>query len=221
MQKRPHKNEVMLTEQQRYAPHQLISKGQVPAQTGICSRFALDRRPGGRSLRNESLHRDPHPRTFVTNGLEDVLSHRQHTQTRARALDGEQEVHLIALSCSPCPEGQAHWTMRLLVNRMVELGYVERVSYETVWPTLKKTNSSPNAQFGWQMEDVLDVYPRPYDACVPLICLDESGKQLVSERLAGLPMRPGKLERFDYAYEQGPMLNLFLASEPLAGKRAV
>ncbi len=47
---------------------------------------------------------------FVNNGLDDALNHRSHTQTRARALDGEQEAHLIALSCSPCPVGQARWT---------------------------------------------------------------------------------------------------------------
>ncbi|WP_373323758.1 helix-turn-helix domain-containing protein [Dictyobacter formicarum] len=66
-----------------------------------------------------------------------------NTQTRARTLDGEQEAHLIALSCSPCPQGQARWTLRLLANRMVELGYVEQVSHETVRQTLKKTNSNP------------------------------------------------------------------------------
>lgn len=79
---------------------------------------------------------------FTNHGLEDALTHRLQTQTRARALDGEQEAHLIALSCSPSPEGQARWTLRLLANRMVELGYVEQVSYETVRRTLKKTSSS-------------------------------------------------------------------------------
>jgi Homeodomain-like domain len=67
---------------------------------------------------------------FVTNGLDDALSHRAHTHTRARALDGAQEAHIIALSCSPCPAGQARWTLRLLANRMVELGYVEQLSHE-------------------------------------------------------------------------------------------
>jgi hypothetical protein len=71
------------------------------------------------------------------------------------------------------------------------------------------------------MEDVLEVYTRPYDPRFPLVCMDESGKQLVSERVEGLPMQPGQLERYDYSYEQGPMLNLFLACEPLAGKRVV
>lgn len=71
------------------------------------------------------------------------------------------------------------------------------------------------------MEDVLEVYTHPYDERFPLICMDESGKQLVSERLKGLPMQPGQPERYDYEYDQGPMFNLFLAREPLAGKRIV
>jgi hypothetical protein len=79
---------------------------------------------------------------FVNHGLDDALTHRHHTQTRARALDGEQEAYLIALSCSPAPAGQARWTLRLLANRLVELVYVERVSYETVRKVLNKTRSS-------------------------------------------------------------------------------
>jgi hypothetical protein len=71
------------------------------------------------------------------------------------------------------------------------------------------------------MEDVLEVYTRPYDARFPQMCMDESGKQLISNKQEGLPMQPGQPERSDYSYEQGPMLNLFLACEPLAGKRVV
>jgi hypothetical protein len=71
------------------------------------------------------------------------------------------------------------------------------------------------------MEDVLEVYTRPYDARFPQMCMDSAGKQLISDKQEGLPMQPGQPERSDYSYEQGPMLNLFLACEPLAGKRVV
>jgi hypothetical protein len=71
------------------------------------------------------------------------------------------------------------------------------------------------------MEDVLEVYTRPYNERFPQIGMDESGKQLVKDKLEGLPMQPGQPEHYDYSYEQGPMLNLFLACEPLAGKRIV
>ncbi len=71
------------------------------------------------------------------------------------------------------------------------------------------------------MEDVLEVYTRPSDERFPQVCMDESGKQLVAEKLEGLPLQPGQPERYDYSYEQGQMYNLFLACEPLAGKRVV
>jgi len=79
---------------------------------------------------------------FVTDGLEPCLKQRARSSARSRVLDGEQEAHLIALTCSAAPSGQARWTLRLLADRMVELGQVERLSYETVRRTLKKTSLS-------------------------------------------------------------------------------
>jgi hypothetical protein len=60
-------------------------------------------------------------------------------------LDGSQEAHLIALACGEPPQGHARWTLRLLADRMVRLGYVDSLSHETVRGTLEKTNSSPGA----------------------------------------------------------------------------
>ncbi len=77
-------------------------------------------------------------RRFVTQGLEAALSRQvSHRQPR-RLLDGEQEAHLIALACRQTPAGQGHWTLRLLAEQMVVLGYVDSISHETVRQTLKK-----------------------------------------------------------------------------------
>src|SRR2546428_13567902 len=57
-----------------------------------------------------------------------------------RKLDGDAEAHLIAVACSPPPVGRAHWTLRLLADRMVQLQYADSLSHETVRTTLKKTN---------------------------------------------------------------------------------
>lgn len=65
-----------------------------------------------------------------------------YTGHNPRVLDGDAEAHLIALTCSEPPEEREHWTMQLLANRMVTLGYVEHLSDETVRKTLKKTHSS-------------------------------------------------------------------------------
>jgi transposase len=60
-----------------------------------------------------------------------------------RKLNGKQEAHLIAVACTPAPGGQARWTLQLLAERVVELGFVESIARETVRQVLKKTRSSP------------------------------------------------------------------------------
>jgi transposase len=71
------------------------------------------------------------------------------------------------------------------------------------------------------MEDVLEVYTRPYDPAHPVVCLDEISKQLVAETRTPLPAEPGQPERVDYEYERCGTTNLFLTCEPLAGHRHV
>jgi hypothetical protein len=71
------------------------------------------------------------------------------------------------------------------------------------------------------MEDVLEVYHRPYDPKRPLVALDEASKQLVGEVVQPLPAEPGQPERFDYEYVRHGTANLFMVSEPLLGWRHV
>jgi hypothetical protein len=71
------------------------------------------------------------------------------------------------------------------------------------------------------MEDVLRVYQRPYDERFPQICLDETSKQLVADIQPAEPMQPGRPRRHDYEYERHGVCSLFLACEPLMGKRFV
>jgi hypothetical protein len=71
------------------------------------------------------------------------------------------------------------------------------------------------------MEDVLDVYHRPYDPDRPLICLDETSRQVLAETRAPLPAAPGRLARHDPEYARDGVVNLFLVSEPLRGQRQV
>ena len=71
------------------------------------------------------------------------------------------------------------------------------------------------------MEDVLDVYQRPYDPKRPQVCMDETSKQLLADGQPPLPVQPGHPERYDYEYEREGVANLFLFVEPFAGKRHV
>jgi hypothetical protein len=71
------------------------------------------------------------------------------------------------------------------------------------------------------MEDVLDVYKRPYDSGHPNVCLDETSKQLIGETRIPVPACPGQPARYDYEYKRNGVANLFMIFEPLAGKRHV
>lgn len=76
-----------------------------------------------------------------------------------------------------------------------------------------------NAAFVAHMEDILDLYHRPYDEKVPLICMDEQPVQLVEEVRVALPARPGRPRRYDHHYKRAGTANIFLFTEPLAGWR--
>jgi len=78
-----------------------------------------------------------------------------------------------------------------------------------------------NAEFVWHMEDVLDVYTRPYDPRRPQVCLDETSRQLLGEVTPPLPLAPGQPTRQDYEYARAGVCNLFVVSEPLVGHRHV
>ena len=71
------------------------------------------------------------------------------------------------------------------------------------------------------MEDVLEVYKRPYDPKRPQICMDETSKQLLADTREPIPTKPGSPERFDYEYKREGVANLFMLFEPLMGKRRV
>ncbi len=78
-----------------------------------------------------------------------------------------------------------------------------------------------NAAFVAAMEDVLAVYTRPHDPARPLVCLDETSKQLVGETRPAVPMAPGRPARHDYEYRRNGTANLFMAFAPLEGRRHV
>ncbi len=80
---------------------------------------------------------------------------------------------------------------------------------------------APSAEFVWRMEDVLDLYQSPYDANHPVVCLDETTKQLVGETRAPVPPAPGQPARVDHHYRRNGTASLFLWIEPLRGRTHV
>ena len=78
-----------------------------------------------------------------------------------------------------------------------------------------------SGEFVANMERVLDVYKRPYSATHPVVCMDESPKQLIEESRPSTGVRPGKEACMDYEYIRRGVCNIFIASEPLCGKRFI
>lgn len=235
---------VRLAERERAALRQRVSAGQGRARDLLHARILLkaDSGSGGPARTDDDIaaaldvSRSTVERVrkrFAEAGLEAALKHRRPRREYRRKLDGEQEAHLVALACSPPPVGRRFWTLRLLADRMVELRFVDGLSYETVRRLLKKNALKPwltqrwcippeaSGEFVWRMEDVLEVYTRPYDPKRPQVCLDEVSKQLLADARPPGPARPGQRKRVDYEYERCGTANLFLCCEPLRGWRSV
>ena len=166
-------------------------------------------------------------RRFVEQGLEFALERKRRVRPPRKVIfDGVFEARLVALACSPAPPGRKRWTLRLLAEKVVELGWVERVSVMTVQRTLKKNQLQPHRKKYWRipprgsaafvacMEDVLEVYARPYDPRRPVVCMDETHKQLIGEVREPLPVAPGQPERVEHEYVRNGVAQIFLEVEP-------
>jgi len=145
------KYKVTLTEEERKTLDQLIRRGKGTARKLLHARILLKAdEPVGwtdeaiSEALEVSLSTIGRVRErFVEEGLSAALERKAPNRVYQRRLDGAQEAHLVALVCSPPPEDQGRWTLKLLAEKMVELEYVEYVSPETVRQTLKKMNLSP------------------------------------------------------------------------------
>ena len=172
-------------------------------------------------------------RQLVEEGFEARLVRKYNPNSaRPRIFDGATEARLIALACSPAPEGFARWSLRLLEEKVVELNIVAKASDNTIGRTLKNTLQphrnrqwvippDANATFVAAMEDVLETYQKPRDPDRPLVCLDETSKQMIVETRKPIPAKPGQPVRNDYEYARNGVANIFMMFAPLEGWRKV
>ncbi len=148
---------VRLSGEERERLEMLIRKGKSPARWLLKARILLkaDVSEAGEGWSDNRIIRALDSnlsmvyrvrKQLVEEGFEAVLSRKQRaTPAVARIFDGEKEAKLIALACSKPPKGRARWSLRLLENKVVELGIVDRASDSTIGRTLKKTLSGPIA----------------------------------------------------------------------------
>ena len=141
---------VQLTEEERERLNRLIRGGKHAVRIATRARILLKVAEGWKApqvasaldVSEGTVYRIK--RRYAEEGLDGVLQDRVQAN-RFRKLDDKAEAHLIALACSPAPEGHDHWTLQLLADRMVELGLVTSLTYETVRLKLKKTSSNRGA----------------------------------------------------------------------------
>jgi hypothetical protein len=148
------KYRVTLTTDERHQLHERLAAGRAAARSLMHARVLLkaDEGPAGPAWTDEQITAalevadttvERIRQRFVEDGLEAALGRRPTKRVYHRRLDGEQEAQLVALACSPPPMGRRQWTLRLLADKMVELRFIDGLSYETVRQVLKKTFSSP------------------------------------------------------------------------------
>lgn len=132
---------------------EFIGRGSAPAQEQARARVLLkaDEGPEGPAWTDDRIAEALElsaggvggiRRRFSKRGLEGCVRRKSPDREYERKLDGEQEARLVQLACSEAPDGHSQWSLRLLADRMVELGVVDTLSHETVRQTLKKTGSS-------------------------------------------------------------------------------
>lgn len=144
---------VRLSTSEREALERLVNKGKVAAAKRQRAHLLLkadasaegpawsdEQRAEALDVSVATIHRTR--QAYVAQGLEVALERQRPTGWPCRKLDGAQEAKLAAIACSPPPEGQARWTLKLLADQMVTLEIVEAIGKETVRRTLKKMISS-------------------------------------------------------------------------------
>jgi transposase len=159
-------------------------------------------------------------RRFVEEGLEAALSELPRPGAD-RKLAEKEEALLIATACSTPPTGRARWTLELLAGEMVRLTNHGSLSSETVRRRLAENELKPwlkkmwciaavNPEFIARMEDVLDLYGETPDELRPVVCFDETPRQLIGEARVPVPPKPGRPAQFDYEYVRNGTANVFM-----------
>jgi transposase len=159
-------------------------------------------------------------RRFVEDGFESALNEEPRPGAE-RKLGPKEEALLVAVACSAPPAGRARWTLSLLAGEMVRLTQHRSLSPETIRrrlaenelkPWLKKMWCIPKVdpEFVARMEDVLELYAEPPDPKRPVVCFDETPRQLIGESRVPVAAKPGRPARVDYEYVRNGTANVFM-----------
>lgn len=218
----------------------IVSKGTCAARTvkralillklsdGSADKYKTDELSHLLGISRVSINRILHD--YKIRGIDCIYRKKRKTPPVGSKITGEVEAHLIAMACHNPPKGYCKWTLRLLSERMVQMDYIDSISHTTVGRILKENRLKPHlveewcipkeqsADFAACMEDVLEVYSRPYDKRFPVVCMDEKPLQLLADARQGRRKKNGALIQ-DSEYVRNGTCSIFLFTEPLAGYR--
>ena len=222
---------VELEDGERLSLRELIAGGKQMARKIKRAQIllAVDHATGGERLTDEQVARVLAvgtstvyrvKRRFVELGLDEALCEESRVGG-ARKTTALEDATLIALACSDPPKGHAKWTLRLLAGAWVEKSELDGMSGETVRRRLDENELKPWQHKMWcipkfdmeyvaRMEDVLDLYAQPADPKRPVVCFDETPRQLIGETRVPVEAKPGRKKRFDYEYKRNGTANVFV-----------
>jgi transposase len=157
---------------------------------------------------------------FVEEGFEAALGEAARPGA-PRKLNVEDEAILCALACSKPPSGRARWSLQLLAGEMIRLTVHTEISEETIRRRLSEMQLKPwqekmwcipkvDAEFVARMEGILALYAERPDPRRPVVCFDETPRQLIGEERVPVQAEPGKRRRYDYEYVRNGTANVFM-----------
>jgi transposase len=166
---------------------------------------------------------------FVEEGLDAALTEAPRPKPD-RKLAPHEEALLVAVTCSDPPAGRARWTLQLLADEMIGLTAHKHLSDETIRRRLAEADLKPwqkkmwcvpklDAEYVARMEDVLALYAEPPDPLRPVVCFDETPRQLIGEARVPIQAEPGKRARYDYEYVRNGTANVFMFIDAHRGWR--
>ena len=175
---------------------------------------------------------------FFSSGFEGIstIYRNAASDTGKLKADGDIEARLTAIACSDPPQGFSRWTISMLTEELTVILQndpsfgVESISRSAVGRAMTRNELRPHLSEYWcippeedanfvaAMEDVLDVYKRPYDPDYPVWCMDEKPYQLLDDSRTPIPMRPGDSEKIDSEYIRHGTVSIFCFIQPLTGR---
>lgn len=168
---------------------------------------------------------------YCNDGLDAAIrpARNPNSDTARLKATGDVEAKIIAKACSAPPEGYARWTVSLLTEESAVI-LEEKLSRASVGRVMQRNELKPHLNSYWcippeedadfvaAMEDVLDIYQRPYDSMNPVWCMDEKPYQILDDSRRPLPMRPGDTAKTDSEYVRNGTVSIFCFIQPHTGR---